>query len=106
MFHHMATAALPKSDMLTSIFHTAIAIITGTARLPSIHRSHPNCVFLNDAQMQSEPLQIDFKSAWKLERTHARFNFGYSCLILDGLKCVCPMSEFPFEVSQSAMQSV
>jgi len=49
--------------------------------------------------MDPEPLQVDFKSPWKPERTHGRFDFGYSCLKLDGSRSICPMSELPFEVS-------
>ena len=56
--------------------------------------------------MDPEPLQVDFKSPWKPERMHGRFDFGHSCLILDGSRSICPMSELPFEVSQSTMQSV
>src|SRR5215471_20914211 len=38
--------------------------------------------------MNPEPLPVDFKSPWNPERTHGRFDLGYSCLTLDGSRSV------------------
>ena len=65
----------------------------------------PN-IFLNHAQMDSESLQIDFEWACNLEQPYGRFYFGDSCLILDESASVCALSQFAFNVSQSAVQSV
>src|SRR5712671_273259 len=71
-----------------------------------IYRSHSTKVFLNQAQMAPESLQIDFEWACNLERPHGRFNFGDSCPILDEPASVCALSEVKFEVSQSPVQLV
>ena len=59
-----------QKDRRSRIARLILANRPSSVAASSIDRPESSNVFLNHVQMDPEPLQVDFKSPWKPERTH------------------------------------